>query len=346
MSKLFFHIFIFVVFLSAVHARIYEVMSYNVQNLLDITDPERKEYPFWTPKKFEIKLDQIADAILRERKSLPDFLGVNEIQGPQVAGRLAARLGYREFKMAKNLGPNGINSALFYNPSPQLVFKSMQELELKGPLFQTSSMRNILEVHFKVGEKANRDFTIFVSHWPSLANPTEKRLAAARLLRNRIDQIAASEPEHLLMAIGDFNTSPREHPEPLRILLAEGQSATPGMVDVHQAFMDSEKVPLEAKKRLPKGTHFYPKNMVWFRLDCILVSRNLLKGKGAKTELSSYEIYAPNFLTDVYEYTDPKNSLFGTRITNIPKRYRHRAVTPEAAGFSDHFPVVVKIDVD
>ena len=347
MPKLFFHAVLALVFcFPAIHARIYEVMSYNVQNLLNVPDSERKENPFWTPEKLDLKLGQIADAILKERKSLPDFLGVNEIQGPHVAEHLAERLGYREFKMAKDLGPNGINSALFYNPSAQLVFKSIQEHELKGPHFATSPTRNILEVHFKVGKKANRDFTIFVSHWPSLAGPTEKRLVAARLLRKRIDQIAAKEPEHLLMAIGDFNTSPREHPNPLQVLLSEGKDAAPGMIDVHQAFMDSKKVSPEAKKRLPKGTHFYPKDMTWFRLDCILISRNLLKGKGAKTDVASYEIYAPNFLTDVYEYTDPKSGLFGTRITNIPKRYRHRAVTPEMAGFSDHFPVVVKIDVD
>ena len=338
--------FTIAILLSVVHARIYEIMSYNVQNLLDVPDPQRKENPAWTQEKLELKLNQIADAILEERKSLPDFLGVNEIQGPRVADRLAERLGYREFKMAKDLGPNGISSALFYNPSSQLAFQSMQEHELKGPLFENNPTRNILEVRFKVGKKARRNLTIFVSHWPSMTSPTEKRLAAARLLRTRINQIAASEPEHLLVAMGDFNTSPREHPYPLRILLDKGKGAVPGMIDVHQAFMDSKKIPTEAKERLPKGTYFYARDMIWYRFDCILVSRNLLKGKSAKTKISSYKIYAPNFLTSVYEYTDPKSSFFGTRITNVPKKYRYLALNPRKAGFSDHFPVVVKIDVD
>ncbi len=352
------------------HSRTYEIMSYNVQNLLEVVHiqqdmslrwPKGKKMPSqitptayrtdflqrgWTEAHLKLKIEKIAEAILKGREYLPDFLGLNEVKGVSAVARLAKRLGYRQFQISSNdANKNGVNVALLYNPSSQLIFKSMRKHELQGPLFEASPTRSILEVHFGVGNKAKQNLTIFVNHWPSLAGPTEKRLAAAEILRTRVDEILAQDPEHLLIATGDFNSSPIERPYPPEILTTARQTSA-GLVDVHQAFMDSDKVSGHAKQRLPKGTYFYPKDMAWLRFDCFFISRNLLNGKSAKAKLSSYKIHAPDFLTDVYEYTDPNARMFGTRITGVPKKHRRHDLNTATAGYSDHFPIIMRIKVD
>jgi hypothetical protein len=84
--------------------------------------------------------------------------------------------------------------------------------------------------------------------------------------------------------------------------------------------------------------------MAWNVLDRIFVDESLIDGKGMDIILSSYQIYAPTFITTTYEYTGKKAGYFkGSTIRRIPKRYNHSSKTKKDAGYSDHFPVLIKL---
>ncbi len=349
-------------------ASTYEFMSYNVQNLFDsVHDKGKNDWAFlpkgakgkekacakigiqhyrnscfktdWTETKLKVKLSQIKQAILGKRAVLPHFLGLSEVENSRVVSLLAKELGYKEFRMTKGPDKRGIDLALLYNPSSELAFETMREHEVLGDYFKKKPTRSILEVEFKVGIKKKQRLTVFVNHWPSLGNPTKARLRAARVLKRRVDQILAYDSKHLLVAMGDFNTIPEDFPHPFKTILTKRG----GLWDVHEAFMSSQKISKSKKQSLPPGSFFYGKKFAWNLLDRIFISRNLLDGKGAEVDLQSYQIYAPSFLTDVYEYSEKASPVFGSRVVGVPKRYNHNASDPKKAGYSDHFPIVVKI---
>lgn len=360
----------FCVLLSEGEALTYELMGYNVQNLFDsVHDQGKNDGTFlpkkakkkkklcasvgkkhyrracfktdWNEAKVKIKLAQIKKVIFQERKRRPDFLALSEVENVLILSRLARELGHRDFKMSEGPDKRGIDLALLYNSSPDIVFKAMREHQVKGPYFKLRPTRNILEVEFRIGKKKQRPFTIFINHWPSLSHPSQARLAAAKVLKERVDQISLHNPKHLVVAIGDFNTIPEDFPHPLRTVLMAGPG---GLVDIHETFMNHPKIHWRRKKALPPGSYFFIRGFRWNLLDRILISPNLLDGKEAEIDLASYQIYAPDFLTDVYEYNRKSHFLFGSRVVGIPKKYNNHARTPRKAGYSDHFPIIVKIN--
>src|SRR5690606_27904286 len=93
----------------------------------------------------------------------------------------------------------------------------------------------------------------------------------------------------------------------------------------------------------PLGTYFYGKSMQWNRLDRFFVSKNMLSKGGLQVDVKSYQIYAPKFITDNYEYRHKTDNHYGSTVTGIPRRYEHNTTRSSKAGFSDHFPIIVKI---
>ena len=114
------------------------------------------------------------------------------------------------------------------------------------------------------------------------------------------------------------------------------------MVDLHAAFM--AEADDETKASLPPGTYFYAKDFRWNMLDRIFVSPNLLDGRAPEMDLGTYRIHAPPFMTAVYEYDDA-GPVFGSRVTGIPKKYNFRTTVPKWAGYSDHFPLLVRLSL-
>jgi hypothetical protein len=52
------------------------------------------------------------------------------------------------------------------------------------------------------------DLFVFVNHWPSRRNDEWQRIAAATVLRKRLDEIFAADPKADVVMIGDFNDEP------------------------------------------------------------------------------------------------------------------------------------------
>jgi endonuclease/exonuclease/phosphatase family metal-dependent hydrolase len=326
-----------------------EIMVYNVENLFDTAhDKGKDDWTFlpantkgkkaacakvkssyyreqcfatdWTKEKLATKLGQIRDVVMKERKYLPTFLALAEIENAAVVSMLAKELGYSSQIVTNSPDERGIDLAILYNSSKRIVLKSHRELVVKT----NSPTRNILEAEFVIDEKY--PLTIFVNHWPSQGNPTGDRLDAARTLIKRTGQIAKKNANHAILVTGDFNTLPRDLPNPFGDLIVDG------FVDIHDMFMAEQTISSRIKDRLPKGTYYYARNNEWNMLDRLFANQALVNGKGLKINLESYHIYAPAFASEGH----PKGG-------SIPRRYEHNEVSGAKAGYSDHFPVVVRL---
>jgi exonuclease III len=294
----------------------------------------------WTPAKLDMKLEQIKKVVLSNGK-LPDILAVCEIENQNVAKMLAKKLGYQYFVMTNSPDKRGIDVAAFFNQTKNLKINRYFEHEVKkGKMFDQKPTRNILEVQFKLRQQ---DLALFVNHWPSQSNPSEKRVIAAKqlkkLARKRINKGFS------VVATGDFNVIKEDFPHAFNRILYSGgfwDKSRPTFADLHSTVRSSKKVPSSVKNALPLGTYFYKPKMSWNLLDRFFVSQNLLSENSIlQVELDTYKIINNSEFTEDFTYT--WGALKGTQIIGTPLRSNYVANTPEEAGFSDHFAISVNI---
>ncbi|MDD0853756.1 hypothetical protein HBN50_11655 [Halobacteriovorax sp. GB3] len=359
--------FIFLLF-SCSHARTLEVMSYNVENLFDTKHDEGKlDWAYlpkdtegktkeckkvksrrrrnecldgdWTKEKFDIKIGQITDAIVKERGKTPDLLALVEVENENAVKALADSLKYKSFVVSNGPDNRGIDLALLYKEEKGFKLISKKEIKIETEEFKKWPTRNILEVEFLYKKKY--PLTVFVNHWPSLANPTINRIRVATALKKRIDELLKKNKNHYIMALGDFNTNDKDHPHPFKDVLLKDET----MFDLHESYRSDRSISWDEKNSMPPGTHFFAPEMSWNILDRIFLSKNFKDKKGMSVKNDSYSIYAPNFLTDTYEYRSRKKYLNGSKVRGVPRRYNHSAKNTGDAGYSDHFPVLFKVNV-
>ena len=353
--------FIFTAFIS-VQARTLQVMSYNVENLFDsLHDAGKKDWTFlprdtpgkqeacnsekskhrrkecldvdWTESRVDLKLSQITDVVTKNR-TLPDFLGIVEIENSNVAGKLAKKLGYTEFEITSSPDERGVDVALFYKKENDI--KKISRAEHVVPVDYPT--RNILEVEFLIAGKY--PLTIFVNHWPSLANPDSWRVKAAEVLTSRMNEILKKNPQMSFLAMGDFNTIDEGSPHPFKTVLLKDNFLT----DINQAFQEDKSIDEKLKKVRPQGTYYYPPKNQWNYLDHFFANKNLMQGSDLKIDLKSYEIYAPEFMTfDLENFTYVGGNKTPIKV-RVSKRFEPNANSKEEIGFSDHFPILVKLE--
>lgn len=340
-----------------------EIIAWNVENLFDTEHDEGKnDWTFlpsktpgkndecakvkfkryrdecfetdWNEEKLNTKFEQIKDGLTRERSALPDVLALSEIENANVIAKLAKYLGYSKFEVSDSPDERGVDLAILWNDQ-KLKMVSRREHTIKSKALEGRATRDILEVEFLLAGK--QPLTVFVNHWPSQGNKNESRMDAARIMMKRVREIQKKNSKMAIVATGDFNVIDSNRPDPFYEIVEKD------LVDVHAAFMESKDIDYRVKVTYPLGTYFYGKSMQWNRLDRFYVSKNLLDGKGADVILTSYQIYAPRFMTDRYEYKYKTDNHYGSTVTGIPRRYDHNTARTSKAGYSDHFPIIVKI---
>lgn len=352
-----------VLFAMNVHAKSVEIMSYNVENLFDAKHDEGKnDWSFlpkdapgkkeacakekskyrrnecydadWTEEKVEMKLAQIVDVITKERKTLPDFLGLIEVENGEVVGRLAKKLGYENVEITTSPDFRGVDVALLYKTSANI--KKISRTEHNVPVDYPS--RNILEVEFAID---GHPLTIFVNHWPSLANPDSWRIKAAEVLANRTKELLAKNPKMAILAMGDFNTIDSNDPHPFKTVLFKDNLFTDAVV----AFKEDKAVSDEAKKKLPEGSYYFPPKEQWNYLDHIFYTSTLKDAtSGLKVDLPSFEVYLPSFALKELKRKAGSEDEKDHVIKMVPNRFNTEAKSRAEMGFSDHFAVVVKLN--
>lgn len=351
-----------------------KIMNYNVLNLFDTEyDPQTKDYTFipknhpmksncatmndsnykreceetdWTPDRLNLKLEQIAAAV-GAQGVLPDIMTMQEVENDNVVGMLAVRLGFKYHVTTRGPDPRGIDVALMFNDT-NMKYVDHEELPVSfvDPKHGTKPTRPILVVRFLLpgitkGAKPNI-LAIYVNHWPSQAAPAEKRNEVARALKNYIQahrQKYAMANYHVV-ATGDFNTVDGDHPHPFHSVI-EDTSWPDALTDVYRLFKKSGE---GIAAQMPLGTYFFMPDYSWQRLDRFFISENLNDAAGVDVIASSYRTVAPEFLTrkKIDDFSTDRHT-FGSVIFGTPWRFNYNATSAADAGYSDHFPIVMKI---
>lgn len=345
------------------------VMSYNVENLFDVEhDHDKNDWEFlpsnypgkesgcrqiaiekyqercmaidWTAEKLELKLQQIKKAINITSPILPDILGVSEVENEKVVGRLAQTLGYKEFVMTDSPDERGIDVALLYNPSRQLVFVNFVEHAV-SPKLTGKASRNVLQANFTVG---GQPLAVFMNHWPSQAADSSTRVNVAKFVMEQVKAVVASNPRTTVLVMGDFNVTDKDRPDPFFDVLENPKAGAAQLIDIDSKWRKQTKEAFDYAKlnAFPLGTYFFAPELTFNVLDRFFVSQNAFDKSGLEVKLESYQIAQAPELSKKHFYNG-KHSLAGSVVQNVPMRYFHNASDPAKAGFSDHFPIIIDL---
>jgi endonuclease/exonuclease/phosphatase family metal-dependent hydrolase len=338
-----------------------EVMSYNVENLFDakhdvVNGKDKEDWAFlpkenalkkeacnkenskhrrkechetnWTEEKLEIKLSQITEVVKAANANLPDFLALVEVENSEVVSRLAKKLGYENFEITESPDQRGVDVALLFKNIKSI--KKVSRVEHIVPVEYPT--RNILEVEFLINEKY--PLTLFVNHWPSLHNPDSWRVKAAEVLVSRVKEILIKNPEQSILVMGDFNTVDSNDPHPFKTVLFKDNLFT----DIGSVVDDN------VKKKNPPGTYYFAPKDQWNSLDHFFMNAKLQDGKDLEVNLKTFEIFSPSFIQTEIKKKVHIGEEKSVKIVIAPKRFEPEATTKELMGYSDHYPILIKLD--
>jgi len=255
---------------------------------------------------------------------------------------LAKKLGYQKFLITKSPDSRGIDVALFYKEG-KIQYLNHKEIVLDPKKFFPT--RNILAVNFSVRGNANKVIGVFVNHWPAQGAPSRTRVKAAEYLYKAIksQQSRYGKSNYHVIATGDFNVTNVETPHAFQHYLTNPTRSNSffDVQDILATAKASEKSPIQAM--MPQSSYFFGPQMAWNRFDRFMISGNLIDGRQIEFVKSSFRVVAPGFMTKSWTVTDKRLHHFGSTIFGLTKRFNFQATSPAKTGFSDHFPIVMKI---
>jgi len=306
----------------------YTVVSYNVENLFDTVDdptiPDEEFLPEsekkWTNERYQKKLNDLAEVISEiNPKELPEIVGLVEVENQTVLEDLihTAKLN-NQYAIIHEESPDyrGIDVSLIYRRDAftEVMHETLPVVFPDDPNFKT---RDILHV---TGKIRNKTVHVFVNHWPSRIGGDEKtepkRNLAASVLKSKVDQVLASDPNARIIIMGDMND------EPANISLQQTLGAT---LPNSQAKLVNLMMPDDTAGL---GTYFYSGS--WNMLDNLVVSGNMISGKQMHVVDQKGFIFSKDWMT----YTNKNGDKTPNR-TYVGNKY--------VAGVSDHFPVYFKL---
>ena len=337
----------------------FKIMSYNLFNLFDTVhdegkndwnylpqshpgkdqgcnedrSPSRCRRSDWTNEKFRLKVMQLAKA-MSQQGSRPDLLAVEEIENERAAQALGQYLGYNRMLMTNSPDRRGIDVALFWNPA-KLDYIEHRELDVSSRI--NKATRNILQVHFRPLNSPKAVFGVFVNHWPSQGTPDSSvRIGAAQVLQSAIDSATrAYGSDYYAIATGDFNVINNEGVFEKTIMNPSWQNQ---LFDTHTLAMRTGDPMM---RLMPPGSYFFTRDHVWNQLDRFFINRNLVQNSEIDVVPTSFRIVAGQVNTRTFV---PRGG--NGRSILIPYRGNFDTLDPEKAGYSDHFPIVVKFRVN
>ncbi|HET6558926.1 MAG TPA: endonuclease/exonuclease/phosphatase family protein [Prolixibacteraceae bacterium] len=309
----------------------YTVLSYNVENLFDTMDdpkvPDEEFLPSaekkWNEERYQKKLNDLARVISDVNpQDAPEIVGLVEVENRAVLEDLISTQALKNHKYGiiheESPDYRGIDVAMIYRMDAFTVIshETLPVVFADDPEFKT---RDILHV---VGKIKDQTVHVFVNHWPSRIGGEDKtepkRILAAKVLKQKVDEVMALDFKANIVILGDMND------EPVNISLMEtlgAQSPETGAKLVNLMMPDDKK---------GDGTYFYSGN--WNMLDNIVVSGQMITGKKLKIENNKGEIYRSEWMI----FTNNKGAKTPNR-TYVGDKY--------TGGVSDHFPVYFKMKV-
>jgi predicted extracellular nuclease len=310
-------------------------MFYNLENLFDYNDDlENDDSEFlpssernWNAKRYFDKLNKLRQCIKAAGSwSANDIIGLCEIENKTVVQQLFAKELFKphSYKIIHQESPDhrGIDLALVYN-SETVRLIDAEFLGLIYPGRKTSSTREI--IYAKLSNRYNDTLHVFVNHWPSRWGGTKssefKRIAAAKLLKSKIDSIQNYNKEAQIVVMGDFN----DYPEDISLRKVLGAKLNFNNIEASSLY----NISYHMFSKTNIGSYKYKGK--WGMLDQFIVSGSmLLKNTRLVLDLNSSAIvYNKSFLLE----DDPNYS--GVKPFRTYKGMKYNG------GFSDHLPILL-----
>jgi predicted extracellular nuclease len=311
---------------------------YNVENLFDTYDDSLtvdeeflpKGVKGWTYSRYSQKLSNIYKtmAAVGAWGGPPEIIGFCEIENKKVLSDLVRKTPFLkyDYRIVHEDSPDarGIDVGFIYRPS-SFQYITHKALRLTFDFDTAAKTRDILYI---CGTVENKDtLHIFINHWPSRrggqAASEPRRIAAAKLVRSKIDSILQVSPDANIILMGDFN----DHAEDKslhQVLRAKHHKEELKQQDLFNYMY-------ELGKNWKMGSHKYQGH--WGTLDHVIVSAALTQKRENKLFASEKgaNIFAGRFLLE----QDKK--FLGLQ------PYRTYAGPRFIGGFSDHLPVYIDL---
>ncbi len=309
-------------------SKLYSVAFYNLENLFDtIHDAGKNDYEYlpdgskeWNTEKYLSKLtnmSKVMSEFSRDRiEEGPAVIGVAEIENRRVLDDLVSQpaLLPSGYEIVHYEGPDkrGIDCALLYDPKQYEVTSSQLVLSepFEGDMVHVT--RGFLIVN---GKLAGDKVCFIVNHWPSRGAKEPVRIHSARQVRALVDSLQRTDKKLKIVVMGDMNDDPMDNS-----MLTLGAKKYPNEVghsDLYSPFWEV----LEDKG---VGTLLYRGK--WNLFDQILVSPNMLSGKGLKYDDS--EVFMREYLFE------QEGQYKGAPLrTHAGKKWLN--------GYSDHLPTII-----
>ncbi|MDR2690683.1 MAG: endonuclease, partial [Dysgonamonadaceae bacterium] len=261
----------------------FRVLFYNVENLFDTADnPHKNDEEFlpdgrrrWSQKRYYTKINNLAKVISSAGEwGTPAVVGMCEVENEKVIRDLIRnsplkKADYR-FVVTNSPDRRGINVALLYQRD-RFKYLAHQSYTIRFPYNKRKATRNILHV---TGQVLSRDTVdIFVCHFPSRRGGESEsepdRIYTASVLKSKTDSLMHIRRNANIIIMGDFNDEP-SNKSIARTLNALPIPQKPETTELYNLFRHFEK---------KTGSYKY-KNQ-WNMLDQIIVSGNLITGRGS-----------------------------------------------------------------
>ena len=314
----------------------YRILFYNVENLFDTKDDSLKNdaeflpqgLKYWTWKKYQDKCSKVAKVIMAVGGwELPEIIGLCEIENKRTLNGIlySTTLRNSKYQIIHRESPDhrGIDVALFYQPDRFFPIDT-SFLELKYPETKYSTTREILYV--KGTTHTDDTLHLFVNHWPSRwggqLESEFKRVAAAQLLRNKVDSIFNTYSKSKIVIMGDFNDYPNNKS------LAQTLNSSVS----NKTIIDNQLYNLASNLEKNNSIASHKYKGIWGMLDQFIVSGALMNNNGIiQCKPEDMHLFSPKFLLE-----NDKSHL-GQRPFRTYIGYKYHG------GFSDHLPIYLDL---
>ena len=304
----------------------FSVAFYNLENLFDIENNEftlDKDYTSastldWNRGRYSRKIENLSKVISKvgEKKSKfpPILLGVSEVENETCLFDLinSKKLVPYSYGFVHYNSPDerGIDVAFLYQKKHfELVYSKTYTLFLTDEQMNREYTRDILLVSGKLFQE---QVYVIINHWPSrtkgISSSDAKRVKAAILVREIIQEIQMENENAKIMIMGDFNDEPN--------------------CNSIQNFLMGEDLfnPMSPLKQKGKGSVKYKGK--WYMFDQIILSNSFLSNSLKMMSFKSADVF------DAYFLQEKSGKRKGApKRTYVGKWH--------LGGYSDHFPVYV-----
>lgn len=312
----------------------FAVVSFNVENLFDTIPnaagndreflPESKKA--WTEKRYYAKLNRLAEAISESGQlSWPWIVALQEVESHTVVEALIrsttlVSAGY-QCVVSEGDDPRGLDVALLYTEG---LFEVLDTRQWCIPFSEEPEKRSrpILCVSGRFFN--GQQLTLLVVHLPSRRGGATKsnkyRRDAVRLLQEKCDSILNAAPQHPIVVMGDFNSTPYDRITQTWASPVEGRSRFKAgqMYDISTLKQDGS---------MP-GSYYF--RGVYTQIDRMVVSPALLDVDSTQSALR----YATKSFSNVPLEGSMRKLKNGRKIP-----HRTYGGNSYIGGTSDHFPI-------